>query len=49
MIYDVSGARVNEIVSGFQAAGNHQVSFDASRLSSGVYLARLNFGGMTMT
>ena len=43
-LYDVLGRQVAEIVRGTMAAGNHQVSFDASDLPSGAYLYRLEAG-----
>ncbi len=42
---DVSGWRVAELLSGRQEAGAHVVTWDASGLGSGVYLARLQVGG----
>ncbi len=44
-VYDVSGRRVAELLSGRQEAGAHVVTWDASGLGSGVYLARLQVGG----
>jgi hypothetical protein len=46
-IYDVMGAEVAEIVNKQQPAGNYEVSFDASKLSSGMYFYRLNAGEFT--
>jgi hypothetical protein len=34
---------------GLLAAGEHQATFDASTLTSGVYIVRLEAGGMSMT
>ncbi len=44
-VYDVSGRKVAELLSGRQEAGAHVVTWDASGLGSGVYLARLQVGG----
>jgi hypothetical protein len=46
-IYDIMGAEVAELVNIQQPAGNYQVSFDASNLSSGIYFYRLNAGDYT--
>ncbi len=46
-VYDVSGRRVAELLSGRQEAGAHVVTWDASGLGSGVYLARLQVGQET--
>lgn len=48
-VFNVQGQRVAVLVSGQQQAGTHTVSFDASRLASGVYLYRLTAGGQTLT
>jgi plastocyanin len=40
-VYNALGGEVAEISSGLQEAGQHQVSFDGSGLSSGVYFYRL--------
>jgi hypothetical protein len=48
-VYDVLGREVATLVNGPMAAGSHSVTFDASALTSGVYLYKLEAGGMTMT
>jgi endonuclease I len=40
-VYSITGQRIATIVSGVKTAGRHTVSFDASRLASGLYLYRL--------
>lgn len=44
-IYDILGRRVAVLVSERRQAGRHTVDFDASGLSSGVYISRLQVGG----
>lgn len=44
-VYDVLGQRVAELVDGVVAAGYHNETFDASTLSSGLYLYRLTAVG----
>ena len=41
VVYDVLGRQVRVLVDGVHAAGRHEVVFDASDLSSGTYLYRL--------
>jgi len=48
-VFDVSGRQVAQLVNGLRAAGAHQVSFDGSNLSSGVYLYTLTAGSQTAT
>jgi hypothetical protein len=43
-VYDLLGREVAVLVDGVMAAGSHQVSFDGSTLSSGIYLVRLTSG-----
>jgi hypothetical protein len=40
-VYDVNGRQVAVLVDETKAAGNYTVQFDASHLSSGIYLYRL--------
>ncbi len=49
-VYDMLGRRVATLVNNdAHAAGYHTVIFDASRLSSGVYIYRLQAGSTTIT
>lgn len=48
-VYDVTGRLIASIANGEFGVGEHTVSFDASALSSGVYVYRLNAGGQTLT
>jgi hypothetical protein len=43
-VYDVSGRQVAELADGYRDAGAHEVAFDGSALSSGVYIYRLSAG-----
>jgi hypothetical protein len=43
-VYDVVGREIAVLVDGKREAGVHEVSFDASALSSGVYLYKLQAG-----
>ncbi len=44
VVYDVTGREVVRLVDGPMNPGNHRVTFDASRLSSGLYLLRMVAG-----
>jgi hypothetical protein len=46
-VYDTAGRLVATLVEGWMSAGEHQTTFDGSKLSSGVYLARLQAGEFT--
>jgi len=48
-VYDVSGREVATLVDGYRSVGAHEVSFDASHLSSGVYIYRLTSGAQTLS
>jgi len=46
-VYDVMGREVAILVDGFKTAGTHEVIFNASNLSSGIYIAHLKTGSRT--
>ena len=48
-IYTILGEKIAELENGSKAAGFYSVSFDASNLSSGMYLYRLEAGNNVMT
>lgn len=48
-VYNVLGQQVAELVNEVLAAGNYEVTFDASHLSSGVYLYRMQAGNFVET
>jgi hypothetical protein len=46
-VYNIVGQEMATLIDGLQEAGRYTVSFDASRLSSGVYFYRLQAGSST--
>lgn len=48
-VFDILGREVATLVNSQQATGTHEVTFDASELSSGTYLYRLEAGDHTET
>lgn len=48
-VYSVDGRKVAELVNSNKGAGNHSVIWDASGLSSGVYIYRLTSSSHTTT
>jgi hypothetical protein len=48
-VFDLLGREVSVLSEGLQTAGVHRVTFDGSRLPSGVYLYRLDAGGTSQT
>lgn len=49
VVFDMLGRQVAILQNGMQAAGSYNISFDASHLSSGVYLYRLEAGTVALT
>ena len=47
-VYDMQGRQVATLVDASQTAGRHHVRFDASHLSSGTYIYRLESGGRSV-
>ncbi len=47
-VYNMLGVKVASINEGFQTSGSHEVLFDASNLSSGIYIYRLTAGNTSL-
>ena len=47
-VYDVAGRSVATLVSRYQSAGRYGISFDGSRLPSGLYFLRIEAGGLSL-
>ena len=48
-VFDVTGRQVANLVNGYRDSGQHDVTFDGSNLSSGLYWYRLTANGQTST
>lgn len=48
-VFNITGQKIATLVNGTLNAGSHQNTFDASRLSSGIYMYRLNTREQTLT
>ena len=48
-VYDISGKEIKTLVNQNQNAGSYQVEFNASGLTSGIYIYRLSAGSFTAT
>ncbi|MEL6611757.1 MAG: T9SS type A sorting domain-containing protein, partial [Bacteroidota bacterium] len=49
VLYDLAGRRLRVLAEGDHAAGWHEVTLDASDLSSGVYVVRLDVDGVRVS
>ena len=48
-VYDINGREIATLIDGTRQAGTHNVAFDASRLSSGVYIYRIESGSFSQS
>jgi hypothetical protein len=48
-MFDILGREVKSLVNDYRAAGNYSVTFDASRLASGIYFYQLRAGNYIST
>lgn len=48
-IFDILGRKVETLFDGYQQAGQHRLTWDAADMSSGVYLYKINAGGLSET
>jgi hypothetical protein len=48
-VYNILGQEVATLFQGYQNSGSYKVDFNASKLSSGVYLYKLESGNVTLT
>ncbi|MCA1803213.1 MAG: DUF4874 domain-containing protein [Rhodothermaceae bacterium] len=48
-VYDITGRLIKEFENGVFPAGEHRVQWEASGISSGIYLIRLDAAGITQT
>ena len=48
-VYNINGKLVDTLIKGQQSSGSHEITFNASNLPSGVYFARLEWGGGIVT
>ena len=48
-VYDMLGRKVADLVSRNMMSGEHTVNFDASKLSSGIYIYQLKMGDVSLT
>ncbi len=48
IVYNIVGSEIATLVNGYESSGYHQVTFNATNLASGMYIYKINAGGMTI-
>jgi len=48
-LFDITGRKIRTIASGYKQSGSHQIFFDASELSTGLYFYKLEAGSFNAT
>jgi len=48
-VYDILGREITALVNEYRHKGNYEVKFDAGKLSSGIYIYRINCGTFTQS
>ncbi len=48
-VFNIIGQEVATLINDFKTAGSHSVNFDASKLSSGIYLYKINSNGFSQS
>ena len=48
-IYDINGRLIETLVDGIINPGNHEIQWNASNYSSGIYFAKLSVGSQVQT
>ena len=46
-IFDIGGRKISTIFDGYQRSGSHQINWNGTGMSSGIYFYRLNADGKT--
>ena len=49
IVFNTIGEEVQELVNEFKSAGNYEINFDASRLTSGIYFYKMKAGTFIKT
>lgn len=49
VVYDLLGKKVADLINSQKPAGNHTINFDASSLTSGIYIYQIRAGNFTQT
>ena len=48
-IYDITGRKIKDLISGFHQPGRYQIKFSSDNFSTGIYFVQLRFGHQVLT